>query len=107
MITLLFLPCTIQYFYLFCPDTCVVNGHTYRTADTFASSDCLSKCTCHPEGEIFCMPLCSSQRNTCKLDEMAVQVQEIFSNTNCTCPALKCVKNNQTISVVGPSAQGI
>ena len=88
-----------------------MNGHTYRTAATFVSSDCLSNCTCHPGGKIFCIPLCAAQGNTCKLNEMAVQVQQDVSNTNCTCPALKCVKNNQTISVVGqvidPSAKGI
>ncbi|CAB4029992.1 kielin chordin [Paramuricea clavata] len=82
-------------------DKCVVNGHTHTSGDSFVSSDCSNKCTCHPGGNIFCVPLCSSKGITCKLDEQAVQVQKKVINTTCTCPALKCVKNSQTISVVG------
>ena len=87
-----------------------MNGHTYTSGDNFVSSDCSNKCTCHPGGKLFCVPLCLPKGNTCKLDEQAVQVQEKVVNTTCTCPALKCVKNNQTISVVGhvnTSTQGI
>lgn len=98
-------------FFKFCTGTCIVNGRTYRSGEKFVSSDCLSKCTCHPGGNIFCIPLCLSQGNACKLDEQAVQTQENVPNTTCTCSVLKCVKNNQTISVVGhvisPSTQGI
>ena len=63
-----------------------------------------------PGGNISCAPLCPPQGNPCKIDEQAVQEQKMVSNTTCKCPTTKCVKNNQTISVVGqvvnPSTQG-
>ena len=98
-------------FFSFYADKCIVNGHKYTSGDSFLSSDCSSKCTCNPGGKVFCIPLCTPQGSSCKLNERAVQVQEKVFNSTCTCPALKCVKNNQTLSVVGhvvtPNTQGI
>ena len=77
---------------------CVLDyGHTtYQSGDSFLSSDCSSKCTCHPGGNIFCIPLCKPLINDCKVNEQAIQVQENVYNSTCTCPALKCVTNPST-----------
>lgn len=83
-------------------DKCLVNGHTYKTGDYFVSADCSSNCTCHPGGKVFCVNLCPAQGNPCTLNQQVVLVPQKVPNTNCTCSAAKCVKNNPNqISVVG------
>lgn len=80
-------PFNFSFYLEFCYD----GGNKYKPGDRFITAICDGSCVCGPGESVSCVSLCPPKDIRCTVDEEKIEFSRKIANSNCTCPASKCV----------------
>ena len=73
-------------------DVCTYGDDYYNLGESFISSNCTIRCTCMAGRQLACQNLCQIDDITCETDEVKELWSEQITDSQCSCPRMKCVK---------------